>query len=115
MTRKKVHKSVVVRKKKVHKPKVIWKGKTSQEQLNRIAATVRRSALTVVRNAFNDYDELDMLHIFLDDAKDMVRVSHYLVEGQVKKAANKAWSMDTAARDELPPSFWNMVEREGLD
>jgi hypothetical protein len=55
-------------------------------------------------------DTPNMIAMFLRDAADMMKVAQFIKKGEYEKAREKAWSMDTAARDYIPDEFWDMVK-----
>lgn len=65
------------------------------------ASMVRGAARRVERWGRYETDA-SMRRMYLKDAKDMRVVAARVARGDKAGAADKAWSMDTAARDEIP-------------
>jgi hypothetical protein len=55
----------------------------------------------------------EMIKCCIHDFNDIVKVALLVKDGYIKKAFNKAFDMDTAARDDIHENFWKL--REKLD
>jgi hypothetical protein len=50
-----------------------------------------------------------MASMYLGDASDLAQVAEYITDNDYTKAYTKARDMDTAARERIPQSVWDMV------
>ncbi len=57
----------------------------------------------------NFKDDAAMINMFRDDARDLRQVADWLREGRLDYALATAMNLDTAARDEIPGSVWNLM------
>jgi hypothetical protein len=77
-----------------------------------LANKVRKEAQSSFTKSINRFkDDMSMVKMFASDLVDTYEVANLIEEGDVLKAAKKAWDMDTAARDEIHQDFWAEVEK----
>jgi hypothetical protein len=55
--------------------------------------------------------EKDMYDMLMADAKDLKEILSLCKKGKWKEAQNKAYHMDTAARDTIPDSMWGLIHQ----
>jgi len=99
--------------KKVTKKKVVKKvvKPTSKKRLNAVSDAIIRKVGTVVASGCKAFPaDFNQQMMYINDAKDMVRIAKMVREDKLKAAVNAASRMDTAARDELPASFFTLVK-----
>ena len=47
----------------------------------------------------------------VSDIHDYKRIIYYLRNNQIGKGANLAYDLDTSAREEIPMTIWNQIEK----
>ena len=87
------------------------------KKLTAVCKDVDRAAKRVSTKAWSPSWKGDknstMRMMFLQDAVDMLRVRDAVAGGSLKLAARLASSMDTAAREELPNSLFELFSSHG--
>jgi hypothetical protein len=54
-----------------------------------------------------------MMSMYAGDARDMFKIAELMQDSNYAAAYKKAYSMDTAARDEIPSEVYKFLEDEG--
>ncbi len=76
----------------------------------RIADLIRKTARASHAKSVAKFDDdASMVKMFNKDLLDCLAVAARVEAGKLGAARTKAQNMDTAARDELPPKFWKLV------
>lgn len=76
-----------------------------------VAREIREAARVWEANA--DEDDRDMANIYRSDAKELMRVAQLVDAGRIQKARD-ACNMDTIVRDQLPNSFFDLLEKHDV-
>ena len=61
---------------------------------------------------FGKRDAPSMRRMYQKDAKDLHRVYKLWPQGRYNEADEVAWKMDTNARERIPDSVWNDIQRK---
>ena len=61
---------------------------------------------------FGKRDAPSMRRMYQKDAKDLRRVFKLWNQGRYNEADEVAWKMDTNAREHIPDSVWNDIQRK---
>jgi hypothetical protein len=61
---------------------------------------------------FGKRDAPSMRRMYQKDAKDLGRVYKLWFQGRYNEADEVAWKMDTSAREHIPDSVWNDIQRK---
>jgi ketosteroid isomerase-like protein len=74
-----------------------------------IASEIRTVARDWAANA-EDEDDPSMVRMYRSDAEDLRKVAQLVDEGDIQGARDAA-SLDTQVREQLPQSFFDLLER----
>jgi hypothetical protein len=66
-----------------------------------------------IKNQRIDTNAQETLNMVYNDFKCMHKVSNLLEDGKIKLATTYALGLDTAVRELLPNSFWNLSDLDG--
>ena len=75
-----------------------------------LAKRVITTAEAMLKSSKSHYQgQPDMIKMFEDDHRDLLFVAKLIKKGDLRGAAQKAWQMDTAARDEIPTDVYDVL------
>ena len=78
-----------------------------------VAREIRSAARSWAENADDDEEDRSMAKLYRADAKDLMRVAQLVDAGRIQQARD-ACNMDTIVRDQLPNSFFDLLEKHDV-
>jgi len=73
------------------------------------AVAVMKYVAEETKNKANEDKDISMQSMYLSDAGDYLRIASFLQRNELKRAAEKATTMDTAAREVIPEEIWDFL------
>jgi len=81
-----------------------------------VAAEIRQAAIQWAESGRKSFKgEADMLDAYRKDAADLKALAKLVSEGSLLAARNHASHLDTIVRDEIPESFFKLLEDSNIE
>jgi len=78
-----------------------------------VASEIRTAARAWEERGDSEYD-VSLVKMYRSDAKDLRKIASLVDVGRIQRARDAAASLDTFVRDQLPQSFFDLLEKHGV-
>jgi hypothetical protein len=107
LEKRQVSRAVAEKETKAKAKKIQKMKKEFQDVIHSVEESAKKAG-----EVFGKRDAPSMRRMYQKDAKDLWRVYNHWSQGRYNEADEVAWKMDTSAREHIPDSVWQDIQRK---